>query len=126
MADVIPQILAEIPPEDLLFDSISFRLVQQFHAMLATRGLSQKEFANLLGCSEAAVSKRLSGDENLTLKTIAKMLNVLSADIKIAIADSKADGFWHMMNNDQWAEERMQGNSYDTANEDNIPGSIAA
>ncbi|WP_215647418.1 helix-turn-helix domain-containing protein [Desulfovibrio desulfuricans] len=106
MRGIITSILAEIPKEELVFDDLSFAVSQQIYAMLNRRGLSQKNLSEMLKCSEAAISKNLSGDANLTLKTIAKMLTVLSAEMKIAIVDAGVEGFWlEKFNRDSWKLE---------------------
>lgn len=110
MRGVFANILAGIPREELVFDDLSFAVSQQIYGMLNRRGVSQKRLAELIGCSEAAVSKHLSGDANLTLKTIAKMLAALSAEMKIAVVDAGAEGFWLRKFNAQgWEEDAGNG-----------------
>lgn len=110
MRGVFANILTEIPREELVFDDLSFAVSQQIYGMLKRRGVSQKRLAELIGCSEPAVSKHLSGDTNLTLKTIAKMLAALSAEMKIAVVDAGAEGFWHRKFNTRYWE-KDSGNS---------------
>lgn len=49
--------------------------------LLEERGLSQRDFAKMLGKTETEVSRWLSGTHNLTIATIAKMAVVLGDDI---------------------------------------------
>ncbi len=51
------------------------------HAYLRKNGISKKEFAKLMGVTPAQVTKLLSGKENLGLKTISKLENVLQMDL---------------------------------------------
>ncbi|SDD70852.1 Helix-turn-helix [Dyadobacter soli] len=44
---------------------------------LRAKGMTQREFAELMGCSPQYISKILKGSENLTLETICKMEKVL-------------------------------------------------
>lgn len=109
MRGIFAKILAGIPKEDLIFDDLSFAISQQICGVLKRRGLSQKELAILLGCSEAAVSKNLSGDANLTLKTIAKILSALSAEMKVAVFDTGTNVFLHKaFKNTEWEKEPMK------------------
>ena len=96
MKGIFAKIIADIPKDELLFDDLSFSISQQIHARMEKKGLSQKKIAAILGCSEAAVSKNLSGNANLTLKTIAKLLTALSAEMKTEIIDAGSEGFWFM------------------------------
>lgn len=109
MRGIIAATLAGIPREDLVFDDLSFDVSQQIYGMLSRRGISQKKLAQLLGCSEAAVSKNLSGDANLTLKTIAKILTVLAAEMKIAVVDEGTEGFWYKATSNKfWRKDAIQ------------------
>ncbi|ACT91620.1 helix-turn-helix domain-containing protein [Dyadobacter fermentans] len=44
---------------------------------LREKGITQREFAGLMGCSPQYISKIVKGSENLTLETICKMEKVL-------------------------------------------------
>ena len=49
---------------------------------LHRRGMTRKNFAKLVGTSEAAVSSRVGGSQNFTLSTLAKISAVLGKPIK--------------------------------------------
>ena len=51
--------------------------------MMISLGLSQKELAERMGCTQQFVSLILKGKENLTLETISKLERVLGADLLI-------------------------------------------
>ena len=59
----------------------SYDIADQIDAALHRQGLSQKEFAKLVGPSEAAVSHWLGGGHNFTLSTLAKISGVLGEPI---------------------------------------------
>lgn len=85
--NIIEKIIFEMTPEELKFDDISFAFSQEFHKILAEKNINQAELAKRLSVSEACVSKMLGVDANLTLKTIAKLLVALAADMKLEIVD---------------------------------------
>ena len=58
---------------------------------LRAKNMKQKDLAALLDVSPQQVSKILKGDENLTLKTIAKIEQVL--DIQLITNPEKTHGF---------------------------------
>lgn len=59
----------------------SYQIADWIDERLKARDLSQKEFAKMVGTSEAAVSHWVSGGHNFTLSTIAKISAALDADV---------------------------------------------
>lgn len=55
----------------------SYSIADKINERLQHLGLSQKEFANRIRTSEAAVSKWVGGGHNFTLATLAKISSVL-------------------------------------------------
>ena len=51
----------------------SFHIADEIDDALKAKGMTQKELANRLGTSAAAVSRWLSGGHNFTLSTLAKI-----------------------------------------------------
>lgn len=49
--------------------------------ILKKRGLSQKEFAHLMGKTEPEVSRWVGGTHNLTIRALAKISVVLGEDV---------------------------------------------
>ena len=52
-------------------------------------GMTQKELANLMGCSQQYVSKMLKGQQNLSLETMSKIedclhISILQEELEIA------------------------------------------
>lgn len=71
------------PLSTKLFYEKAFDVVDRIHELLEQQGLSQKDLAKKLGKSPSEVSKWLTGQHNLTLKTIAAMEAVLGEQIVI-------------------------------------------
>jgi DNA-binding Xre family transcriptional regulator len=74
--------MIEETPEDLktqlrFSDSIAEKLI----GMLKTKGLSQRDLARITGKTEAEVSRWLGGTHNFTLRTLAKISNVMGEDL---------------------------------------------
>ena len=60
---------------------LSFDIASKIDGILAERGISQKEFAELMGKRESEISKWLKGTHNFTLRTLAKISAVLDCPI---------------------------------------------
>lgn len=59
----------------------SYDIADHIDAALHHKGLSQKEFAKMVGTSEAAVSHWVGGGHNFTLSTLAKISAALGEPI---------------------------------------------
>lgn len=79
------QTLDETPKALRLQVEWSYEIADRLDDLLRNRKLSQKEFAKLVGTSEAAVSHWVGGGHNFTLSTLAKISAVLDVPI-ISIA----------------------------------------
>ena len=60
---------------------LSFDIANRIDNLLTERGVSQKEFAELMGKRESEISKWLKGTHNFTLRTLAKISAVLDSPI---------------------------------------------
>ena len=61
-------------PEDVkIYVDMAFNLADQIDIILKKQGKSQRELAEQLGKSESEISKWLSGEHNLTLRSLAKL-----------------------------------------------------
>jgi transcriptional regulator with XRE-family HTH domain len=49
--------------------------------MLKAKGFSQRDLARITGKTEAEVSRWLGGTHNFTLRTLAKISNVMGEDL---------------------------------------------
>ena len=58
---------------------------------LDERGMSRSELAKLLSVRASEITQRLSGGRNLTLRTLAEMLDLLGYDVHLSVVDRRAD-----------------------------------
>ena len=80
-AKLFDQIVAETPPELKKQLDMSFAIADKLDAALKERGLTQKEFAHMIGHTQAEVSRWLSGSHNFTLATLAKISVALGVNL---------------------------------------------
>lgn len=60
---------------------LSVGIANRIYDILESRGMTQKDFARLMGKSETEVSRWLSGTHNLTLATLSKISVALGVNI---------------------------------------------
>lgn len=77
----INELLSKLPPENLRFITLSMTIAQRVNDILEERGIEKQDFATAMGWTPSGVSKLISGSENLTLRTIAKVEAVLGVSI---------------------------------------------
>ena len=75
------QVLDETPEALKLQVEWSYEIADWIDNLLRSRKLSQKEFAKMVGTSEAAVSHWVGGGHNFTLSTLAKISAALGEPI---------------------------------------------
>lgn len=80
-SSLFQQALSEVPKDLKIQIDLSFAIADKLDALLKEKGMSQKEFAILIGKTEAEVCRWLGGTHNFTLKTIAKISSVLDVDL---------------------------------------------
>lgn len=73
--------LAKIPQDVRKQINMSWAIADKIDALLKAKGMSQKEFAHLMGKTEPEVSRWLGGTHNFTLRTLAKISVVLGEDV---------------------------------------------
>ncbi len=61
--------------------NLSFQIVDRIHEILQSRGLKQKDFAAMMGKSEAEISKWMRGTHNFTIDTLLSIEKTLDAPI---------------------------------------------
>ncbi|MGY0060117.1 helix-turn-helix domain-containing protein [Streptomyces sp. LZ34] len=75
-------------------DAAGARLARQatveVAGMLGKRDMSRADLARLMGVSPGRVSQILSGDENLTLRSLAAVAEALELDVRISFVEPKA------------------------------------
>lgn len=75
--DLFRQCLAAIPAEQKAEFELSYGIAERISEILKSKGLTQKEFAELLNKRESEISKWLTGRHNFTMQTIAKIETAL-------------------------------------------------
>ena len=99
------EIRQTISPDMKIQMELSVAIANRIYSILEQRGLSQKDFARLMGKTETEVSRWLSGSHNLTISTISKITSVLGEDI-IVPAPSSASGYrYSYLNNAQYLSD---------------------
>lgn len=73
--------VAQVPNDVRIEVDLSFAIADKIDAILKQKGMTQKEFARKMGKTEAEVSRWVGGTHNFTLRTIAKISNVLGEQI---------------------------------------------
>ena len=87
---LMDEIRSTISPEMKLQMELSVAIANRIYEILEVKGMSQKDFARLMGKTETEVSRWLSGTHNLTLATICKISAALDEDV-IKVADYVAE-----------------------------------
>ena len=80
---VLERIRNRTTPEQREFVRMNLSIARQIITLLKKKGLSQKEFANMLGKNESEISRLLSGMHNFSLKSLAKVSAMLEEEIII-------------------------------------------
>jgi predicted transcriptional regulator len=80
-SSLFQQALSEVPKDLKIQIDLSFAIADKLDALLKEKGMSQKEFALLMGKQESEICRWLGGTHNFTLKTIAKISSVLNVDL---------------------------------------------
>lgn len=70
-----------IPNELKIQIDLSFAIADKIASVFKEQGMTNKEFAKLVGKTEAEVSRWLGGTHNFTLKTIARISSALDCEI---------------------------------------------
>jgi transcriptional regulator with XRE-family HTH domain len=60
---------------------IAVRILREIRAQKATKGMTQKKLAQIMGVSPQYINKVVKGKENLTLETISKIEEVLGVQL---------------------------------------------
>jgi len=87
---IMDEIRSTISPEMKLQMELSVAIANRIYDILEAKGMSQKDFARLMGKTETEVSRWLSGTHNLTMATICKISAALNADV-VKVADHEME-----------------------------------
>jgi transcriptional regulator with XRE-family HTH domain len=66
---------------DYLYEGVVLELTEQIVARMKERGIRRSDLADRLGTSRAYVTKLLDGQDNMTLKTLARVANALEMKV---------------------------------------------
>ena len=72
-----------VTPEKQEFIKLNVEIANRIYDILDERGLSQRDFARMMGKTEAEVSRWLSGTHNFTTATIAAINVALNENVLI-------------------------------------------
>lgn len=75
------QCLMAIPEDQKNEFELSFGIAERICEILKLKGMTQKDFARMLGKRESEISKWLTGRHNFTTQTIARIETVLGNKI---------------------------------------------
>ena len=78
---ILDDIRQTISPEIKIQMELSVAIANRIYDILESKGLSQKDFAQMMGKTETEVSRWLSGTHNLTIATLSKISAALGQDI---------------------------------------------
>ena len=78
---ITDEIRSTITPEMKMQTEMSVAIANRIYDILEAKGLSQRDFARLMGKSENEVSRWLSGTHHLTMATLCKISLALGQDI---------------------------------------------
>ena len=79
------QCLAAIPEEQQVEFELSFGIAERISEILKSKGLTQKDFARLLGKRESEISKWMTGRHNFTTQTIARIETALGDKVLMVV-----------------------------------------
>ena len=78
---IMDEIRSTISPETKMQMELSVAIANRIYDILEEKGMTQKEFARLMGKTETEVSRWLSGTHNMTLATLCKISIALGENI---------------------------------------------
>ena len=85
---IMNEIRSTISPETKMQMELSVAIANRIYDILEEKGMTQKDFARLMGKTETEVSRWLSGTHNLTLATLCKISIALGENI-LSVVDSE-------------------------------------
>lgn len=78
---VLGELLANIDQRELARTRKRMMLAAKIEEAMKKRGFNQKQFARLMGKSEAVISEWLSGDRNFTIDTLTDIEEILDVQL---------------------------------------------
>ena len=87
-SSLLSALIEDIPAEELEADILLAEIAGKISAERIKRGMSQKQFAELLGVKQAQVSKIENGDSNFTIRRLVSIAHKLSMPLKILFGEN--------------------------------------
>ena len=78
---IMDEIRESISPEMKMQMELSVAIANRIYDILEEKGMTQKDFARLMGKTETEVSRWLSGTHNMTLATLCKISIALGENL---------------------------------------------
>jgi ribosome-binding protein aMBF1 (putative translation factor) len=78
---LVDNLLAEISPAQMEATRIRMHIAMKIAEAINKKGLSRREFAQLMNQNPSAVTRWLSGTHNFTIDTLVAIQNVLGVDL---------------------------------------------
>ncbi len=78
---IMNEIRETISPEMKMQMELSVAIANRIYEILEKKGMSQKDFARLMGKTETEISRWLSGTHNMTLATLCKISIALGENL---------------------------------------------
>lgn len=78
---IMDEIRETISPEMKMQMELSVAIANRIYDILEEKGMTQKDFARLMGKTETEVSRWLSGTHNMTLATLCKISIALGENL---------------------------------------------
>ena len=92
--ELFEEIAASISTEELVYSDLCFLITKEITRQMTLKGMTQTQLAQKIGKTPAFVSRALSGDQNLTLKTIASFIAALDSKMEVKILSQGSKGLW--------------------------------
>lgn len=89
--EIIPAEIKGYFNEDLAQTTALLEASELIHSAMEDKGLNQSQLAELMGVSRGYISRILSGNENMSVKNVARVLHVLGKRFIQCAKDIKSD-----------------------------------
>jgi len=77
----VEQIFKDVPKEYDRYIDLLYSFVDQVNEILVSKSMTQRDLARQLNMPDSQLSRILAGNENITLKTIARLESALGEDV---------------------------------------------
>lgn len=85
--DILSALTADIPADELEADIVLADIAGKLSAERIKKGMSQQEFAKLLGVNQSRISKMESGECNFSVRRLIQIAHRLSMPCKIQFGE---------------------------------------